>query len=220
VTAKKKKKEMIVGGSLAALALVVLVGGYMLVISPKRSAAASLQREAAETQSKLTLALAQASHPSPGTTIDATELFRLSKAMPDRVDTADAILDLVRVGKATGVTVDGLSTADPTPATDGTYQLVPITATLGGRYIQIANFLDRVRHLVAVRDGQIGARGRLFGVDSISLAQQTDAKLTGLKATVVFETYVYSSGAAAAPPASTTPPADSSSDLSAAGAAG
>lgn len=211
-----RKKKLIVGGGFAALALAVLVGGYLFVVSPKQATAASLQREAADTQSKLMLALAAARHPAHGSTVDASDLFRLSKAMPDTVDTADAILDLAAVGQATGVTVDGLSTADPAPAPTGSYELVPITATLHGRYGQLTNFLARVRKLVGVRNGQVGVRGRLFGVDSIQLApDSTDA--SALQATVTFETYVYSSTLAATPTTTTTPPA-ASSGLSAAGA--
>ena len=210
-----RKKQVIVGGAFAAVAIVILLGGYMFVISPKQASAARLQREAADTQSKLTLALAAARHPAPGATNDASDLFRLSKAMPDEVDSSGAILDLVAAGKATGVTIDGLSTADPLPATTGSYELVPVIATLHGRYPQLTSFLARVRRLVGVHHGAIGARGRLFGVDSITLAPDP-ANSTTLKATVNFETYVYSSTPAPAP-ATTTPPT-SNSDLSAAGA--
>lgn len=212
-----KKKKLIVGAAFAALTLVVLLGGYVLVISPKRAAAASLQSAAADTQSKLTLALAIARHPAPGATNDAADLFRLSKAMPENVDTADAILDLVAAGKATGVTVDGLSTTDPVAAPSGGYELAPIMATLHGRYGQLTNFFGRVRRLVVVHNGQVGARGRLFGVDSIALAGDT-AATTRLTATVTFETYVYSSTLAASPPATATTPAASGSSVSAAGA--
>lgn len=210
-----RKKQVIVGGAFAAAVIVILLGGYMFVISPKQASAARLQREAADTQSKLTLALAAARHPAPGATSDASDLFRLSKAMPDEVDSSGAILDLVAAGKATGVTIDGLSTADPLPAPAGAYELVPVIATLHGRYPQLTRFLARVRRLVAVRHGAIDARGRLFSVDSVTLAPDA-ANSTTLKATVNFETYVYSSTPAPAP--TTTTPAESSSDLSAAGA--
>ena len=46
----------------------------MFVISPKQSSAARLQREAADTQSKLTLALAAARHPAAGATNDDSDL--------------------------------------------------------------------------------------------------------------------------------------------------
>jgi len=202
-----KKKKLITGGAFAAAVLVVLIGGYMFVVSPKQATAARLQREAADTQSKLTLALAAARHPAPGATTDASNLFRLSKAMPDAVDSSGAILDLVAAGKATGVTVDGLSTADPLPATAGGYELVPVVATLHGRYGQLTNFLARVRRLVVVRHSMVGARGRLFGVDSINLVPDP-ANSTTLKAIVNFETYVYSSTVAATP--TTAPPSCSS----------
>jgi Tfp pilus assembly protein PilO len=209
-----KKKKLILVGAFAAAVLVVLIGGYMLVISPKQATAARLQHEAADTQNKLTLALVAARHPAPGAKTDASNLFRLSKAMPDDVDSSGAILDLVAAAKATGVSIDGLSTADPLAAPAGGYELVPVVATVSGRYGQVTNFLARVRRLVAVRHGVVGAHGRLFGVDSISLAPG-QSNPTNLSATVNFETYVYSGAIAAAP---TPAPAPSGSDLSAAGA--
>ena len=68
---------------------------------------------------------------------------------------------------------------------------MPITANLLGTYSQLTNFLARVRRLVGVRDGKIVAHGRLFGVDWIQFVpNETDSQV--LKATVKFQTYVYS----------------------------
>jgi Tfp pilus assembly protein PilO len=210
-----KQKQLIVSGAFAVGVLAVLIVGYLMLISPKRAKAADLKSAAVTAQSQLTVAQAVARHPG-GKSVGATDLFRLSKAMPDSVDTAGAILDLAAVAKATGVSVDGLVPAEPVAATTGGYELVPISATLIGTYRQLTNFLARLRRLVVVRHEQIFAQGRLFGVDSIQfLPSETDSSV--LKATVKFETYVYSSAAAAAP--TTTTPAPTT-DLSASGATG
>ena len=120
------------------------------------------------------------------------DLFRINKAMPDRVDTAGAILDLVAVARATGVTIDGLQPSDPTPATSAGYESVPLTATVSGKYGQLTNFLASIQRLVVVRHGQFSdARGRLFGVDSINFAAG-DAGFPQIKSTLKLETYVYS----------------------------
>jgi Tfp pilus assembly protein PilO len=211
-----KQKQLIVSGAFAVGVLAVLIVGYLMLISPKKSKAVDLKREVANAQSQLTIAQAVARHPGGKSPAGAPDLFRLSKAMPDRVDTAGAILDLAAVGKATGVTVDGLTPSEPVAATAGGYELVPISASLLGTYRQLTNFLARLRRLVVVRHDQIDARGRLFGVDSIQfLPSETDSAV--LNATIKFETYVYSSAAAATP--TTTTPA-STSDLSASGATG
>jgi Tfp pilus assembly protein PilO len=211
-----KQKHLIVSGAFAAGVLAVLIVGYMMVISPKRSKAADLQREAVATQSELTLAQVVARKPAGTSSAGAPDLFRLSKAMPDRVDTASAILDLVAVGKATDVALEGLTPSEPVAATAGGYELVPISATVVGTYPQLTNFLAHIRQLVVVRNGRINARGRLFGVDSIQFAPE-EAGSSVLKATLKLDTYVYS-GVVAAPPTTTTP--EPTSDLSAAGASG
>ena len=213
-----KQKQVMISGAFALGVVAVLLVGYLMLISPKKSKAADLQRETATTQSQLTIAQAVARHPGGRSPVGAPDLFRLSKAMPDAVDTAGAILDLAAAGKATGVSVDGLTTSDPVPATTGGFELVPITANLLGTYSQLTNFLARVRRLVGVRDGKIVAHGRLFGVDGIQFVpNETDSQV--LKATVKFQTYVYSTAAAAAAAPTTTTPAPTN-DLSAAGANG
>jgi Tfp pilus assembly protein PilO len=212
-----RQKKLIVSGSIAFGVLAILVVGYLMLISPKRSKAASLQSEALATESKLTIALAATHRPGSKTPAGVTDLFRLSKAMPDRVDTASAILDLAASAKATGVTLESLQPAEPVAATTGGYQLAAITATFSGTYPQLTNFLRRVRRLVVVRQGRIHASGRLFGVDSIQFVPD-QANSAVLTATVKFETYVYSS-AAAAPAATATTPAPTN-DLSATGATG
>jgi Tfp pilus assembly protein PilO len=212
------QKKLIISLAFALGVLAVLAGGYLMVLSPKQSKAASLQTSIDDTQNKLTLALAAAHSPSGKNTVDASDLFRLSKAMPDRVDTAGAILDLAAVARATGVSIDGLTPADPTAPLTGTgYELVPIAATISGRYAQITTFMKQIQRLVAVNQGRVVANGRLFGVDSIQLAPEAPNSLT-LKATVKLETYIYSA-ASTAPAATTTTPA-TTDDLSATGANG
>lgn len=215
-----KQKKVIVAVIAAVAVVAVLAGGYFMLISPKQAKAAQLQSAAADTQNKLTVALAAARQPAGGTTNDASDLFRLSKAMPDSADTAGAILDLVAAAKATGVTIDGLNEpSDPTPATNGGTELtLAVIATLHGRYGQLTNFLGRIRRLVAVSNGTVDAHGRLFGVDSIGLVADPPNTST-LKATVNFEMYVYpvtATASTASTPTTTTPA--TSSDLSAAGA--
>ena len=119
--------------------------------------------------------------------------------MPDRLDTAGAILDLSKLAKATGVTIESLLPADPVAATTGSYQLASITATFGGTYSQLTNLLGRARRLVAVHHGRIESSGRLFGVDSVQFVPD-GPNSTLLKATVKFETYIYATAAPVTPP--------------------
>jgi Tfp pilus assembly protein PilO len=212
-----KQKKVIVVGAFAVGVLAILVVGYLMLISPKRSKAASLESEAVATQSKLTLALAASHEPGGKTPAGAPDLFRLSKAMPDRVDTAGAILDLSKLAKATGVTIESLLPSEPIAAPTGSYQLASITATFSGTYSQLTNLLGRARKLVVIHHGRIESSGRLFGVDTIQFVPDTPNSSI-LKATVKFETYIYATAAPVTAPTPTT--TDSTTDLAAAGATG
>jgi Tfp pilus assembly protein PilO len=208
------QKKMIIAVAFAVGVLVVLAGGYLMVISPKQTKASSLQKQIDDTSNKLTLALAAARRPGGQAQIDASDLFRLSKAMPDRVDTAGAILDLSAVAHAAGVKIDALTPSDPVPPTSGSgYELVGISASFSGTYAQVTTFVKQIQRLVSVNKGRISANGRLFGIDSIQLAPDTPDSVL-LKATVKLETYIYSATATAPVTTPTTP----SSDLSASGA--
>jgi Tfp pilus assembly protein PilO len=210
------QKKLIVAVACGVGVLVILAGGYLMLISPKRSKVAELQREAVDTQTKLTLALATAKHPGGAAATDAPSLFRLYKAIPDTLDTAGAILDIAAAARAAGVSVDGIAPSDPAPTTGGSYQSAPIAVIVQGRYPQVTSFVGRLQRLVVVRKGELSAvHGRLFGIDSVEFTSAT-APFPQLKATVKLETYIYSP-AGAAPTTTTTTPA-AGSDLSAAGA--
>jgi Tfp pilus assembly protein PilO len=213
----KQKKLLVIAGCVA-LCLVILGGGYFMVVSPKKAKAATLDRQVADTQSQLVLARVAATHPR--TYAGVPQLFQLSRAMPDRVDTAGAILDLVAVARASGVSLDGIVPLGPTPAVSG-YQSVSITATVSGRYDQLTNFVAGLDRLVVVIRGKIAkVNGRLFGIDGIQFAEG-EKRFPQIKATIKLQTYVFTT-AAATPSATSTPTTTtpSNSDLSASGGTG
>jgi len=212
----RQKKLLAIGGSVA-LVLAVVAGGWFMVISPKRAQAATLDLQVAATQSQIALARVSATHPRSHAGVP--ELFRLATAMPDRVDTAGAILDLVAVGHAAGVSVDGIVPLGPTAATNG-YQSASLTATVSGRYSQLTAFVAGLERLVVVKGGKISkVSGRLFGVDGIEFSEG-DAHFPQIKATVKLETYIFSPAGATTTPAAPTTTTPASSDLSASGGTG
>ena len=222
---KERKKTLAIAAGCALGVLVVLVGGYMMLVSPEKAKAASLHRDIAGAQTKLATARAAARRPSRPTGGGAPDLFRLSKAMPDQVDIAGAILDLNATAQATGVVLDGLTPAAPAPSSSGVaYQSVPIQVMLHGRYGQFTNYLRALKQLVVVRHGKVNARGRLFGVDSIQFDEGEDG-FPQLKATIKLEAYTYSPSSTSASttptttaPTTTTPDSSSTTSVSAAGA--
>jgi Tfp pilus assembly protein PilO len=213
---KERKKTLVIVAGCALGVLVVLVGGYMTLVSPKKARDAALQHDIAAEQNKLASAHAAARHRDRPDSNRASDLFRLSKAMPDQVDIAGAILDLNAVARASGVRLDGLTPSAPV-ASSGSYESVPIQVLMHGRYGQFTNFLGRLKQLVGLRHGDVDARGRLFAVDSIQFAAGDDG-FPQLSATLQIEAYTYSPSKATSPP--TTTSTDSSSGSTSVSAAG
>ena len=86
----------------------------------------------------------------------------------------------------------------------GGTMMVPVTVTVGGRFRQITRFIQRTRTLVSMRGGKVHARGRLFSVDSVELAESLTGGFPNLDATIVLDASVYDG-----PITPTTPTGDS-----------
>ena len=69
--------------------------------------------------------------------------------------------------------------------------MIPVTVTVGGKFRQIARFLQRTRSLVIVRHGRLRATGRLFGVESVELVESHSGSFPQLDATISLDAYVY-----------------------------
>lgn len=210
--------------TLVVVALVaVAAAGYLFLIAPKRASATEAKRTVEATQVQIdALRAAAASAPGGPTAspVDAAELFRLTKAMPDRAEMSEVILELNRVATATGIRFESIA---PAAATLGQgYQVLPIALTFEGNFYNLSDFLFRLRNLVAVRDGELSASGRLFNVQSISFGAGT-ASFPQLVANVTVNAFVYGDGstpAAASATGDAPPPAAPPATTSALPAAG
>jgi type II secretory pathway pseudopilin PulG len=195
-----KSRKLSPGAQIALVVvglLAVAAAGYFLVLAPKRTSAADVQRqiEALHTQiDSLRQATAASSSPPPPP-VDVSELFRLSKAMPDRTDMASVILELNRIAKDTGITFESI-TPQVAFASEG-YQIVPIDLAFQGDFYSLSDFLFRLRSLVAVRDGGLSANGRLFNVQSVAFGAG-EASFPQLKASVTVNAFVFGEGDPAA----------------------
>jgi Tfp pilus assembly protein PilO len=188
--------------ALVVLALAgVTAAGYFLLISPKRSSAAKLDQEIVAVQKQIDERLAKARVPEPAP-LDVADLFQLTRAIPDEPDMSEIILELDRVASASGVQFESIA---PQPPVAGKgFQVLPITVAFDGRYSKVSSFLGRLRGLVGVRGGKLRAKGRLFTVESVSLAE-SEALFPNLRATMTVNAFVFGGGAAAAPEGATTP---------------
>ncbi len=204
MNAKKRKLSPVAASVVVGLfALVILAGGMFLLVLPQRDKAASLTKEIASTQQQIVQARALAEQ-KPAQPIHVADLFKLVKAMPDRLDMPGILLQLNQTASDSGIEFDSIS---PTPAAPGTgYQVVPISLEFNGNFYDLNDFLFRLRNLVSVRGGKLGATGRLFSVGSIDFAEG-ESGFPNIHATLHVNAYVYGTGvpASTVAPATTTP---------------
>lgn len=184
---------------IVAIALVIVAAvAYMLLVRPKSAEQGKLDDEIAALQTQL----AAARHQPDPVRIKVADLFKLSKAIPDRVDMAGIILELNSTASAAGISFDSI---EPQAAVTSTaYWSVPINVVFSGSYYDLVDFLFRLRNLVSVNDGVLDASGRLFTLDNMTLA--TDPTIfPNITAKLTISAYVFGTpGAAPTPP----PPAE------------
>jgi type IV pilus assembly protein PilO len=183
---------LVVVGLLVAAAL-----GYFVLISPKRSAASELTARITATESEIQARrIAQRQTPT-AEPIRAADLFRVTKAMPNKYDMPGVLLELNRIARETGIRFESITPQDATDA--GGYLRQPIDLVFEGNFYELSDFLYRVRTLVSVHNGELRATGRLFTVRSLSFVEGERA-FPQIKATLGVDAYVYGTGDASAAP--------------------
>ncbi len=186
------------------LVLAVAAGGWFFLVSPQRAKAAALDAEIALAEQQLEdhrLATLRAGSMEK---IEVADLFRLSKAMPDRADMSGVLLELNRIAADTGITFESISPQTAVPISG--YQAVPIQLAFKGNFYNLSDFLYRLRSLVHVSDGRLGATGRLFAIDTLDFSESQEG-FPRIAATLVVDAFVYGTGApATATPTTTSTP--------------
>jgi Tfp pilus assembly protein PilO len=198
-------KGMIVAGGAAVLLLVAAI--WFLAVSPQNSKAAKLDSAIAAEQTKIAERRAQLAAPSAQVHVRASDLYRLTKAMPDQTDMSGIILALNRLAKAHGLSFDGIQPS-PTVAQTG-YSVQPVSVTVQGRFSAVSAFMRDLRSLVDVHKRALKVTGRLFSVDQFSLgAPDNKRSFPDVKATFTIDAFSFVGGLPAAP-STTTPSAPS-----------
>jgi Tfp pilus assembly protein PilO len=189
----------------AAAIAVVIVGvlAHMFVVSPQGATAAKLQKQADDVQLQIYRKQAQLKAGLHPPTIQTADLFRLSRAMPDRLDMPGIILTLSDTAREAGIRFDLIEPVAGGPTVTGSYQTDRIHLLFNGDFYGLSDFLYRLRSLVAVRNGELQATGRLFNVDTVTFAVVPNA-FPRINAELFVNAYIYGSTAA---PATGTPPA-------------
>lgn len=205
------KRDVPIVAVVAPALLIVALVGYFLLVKPKQDESGRLAGEIAELEDKVNRALlAQRDTDKPAApTIRVADLFQLTKAMPDRTDMPGIVLELDSVAAEAGVHFASIA---PTALIPGTgFSKVPINLTFEGNYYDLTDFLFRLRNLVIVRDGQLEADGRLFGLDSLSM-QIGPQGFPEIQAGLTVTAYVYSPAALDPSAPATTTPAPTTAD--------
>lgn len=189
----------------AAAIVVVIIGvlGHMFVVSPQAATAAKVQKQVDDVQLQIYRKKAQLKAGLHPPTIQTADLFRLTRAMPDSLDMPGIILTLSDTARAAGIRFDLIEPVAGGPTVTGSYQTARIHLVFNGDFYGLSDFLYRLRSLVAVRNGELRANGRLFNVDTVTFGVVTNA-FPRIQAELFVNAYIYGSTAA---PATTTPPA-------------
>ena len=196
-----RKAQLAFGG--AALVLLAAAAWFLLV-SPKRNDIAVLDSEIAAATQRLVDKRGALATPPAAVRVRATDLYRLTKALPDTNDVSGIILDVNRLAVRNKLSFGSLTPSIPVPGT-GTLAL-PVTVTVQGRFASVSRFLGDLRKLVRVRGRLLDARGRLYSVSQVELGQPEGDTFPRVKATVTFNAYAFSVPPLAAPGTPTPTP--------------
>jgi Tfp pilus assembly protein PilO len=201
---------LIVAGDL----LLLLVGWFML-IGPQRATASSIVQATANVEAQLVAAKAPVVTQKPAAAIQqpvikTADLYSLAKAMPSTVDQPNLLLELDQLARDAGVTLSAISFGAAQTPLGATYSTVGISTGFTGDFYSVTDMLYRLRTLVSVRNGALQTAGRLFSVDTVSIAPGSGGG--SLSATVSITAYVYGSATPAATPAAPVTPAATSTD--------
>lgn len=185
-----KKDPKLLVGAVAGAVVLVLAASWFLLISPKKDKAAQLDAAIAAKETELAEKRAALAQPSAAVKVRATDLFRLTKALPDQTDMAGVILDVNRLASANKLSFSAIS---PAPAIQGVGSISqPVSLTVQGRYTSVSKFVGDLRKLVKVRsNGLLDARGRTYSVTQIDLGSPDDAEFPNVKATVTLNAYAF-----------------------------
>jgi Tfp pilus assembly protein PilO len=161
------------GAVVAGVLLVVVLLGYLVVISPKRSTASDLKKQTAAVQKQIDQNRSTAfTKALPA--VRAASIFKLTQAMPSQLDTPDVILQLNQLAEDSGLSFDkiqpgGANSTAGTVTTDP-FAAEPIQVQFTGNFYNLLAFLQRLRNLVRVENGNLFTAGRLFDVSDVTFA--------------------------------------------------
>ena len=198
-------------GAIAAGGLVVFLALWFLLVSPQRAKATEVRAEAESARAEVVERRVALATPSANVTVRPSDLYRLTKALPDDANMSGILLDVNRISAQNKLTFIAIT---PGPQVLGTgFLQQPLDVIVQGRFGNISSFLGDFRTLVSVRGKRLDARGRLYSVSSVSItAPDSPAKFPFVKAAVKLNAYAFSAPVPVTPVPDPSTSTDTSSD--------
>jgi len=196
-TLSPRAQAALVAGGL----LLVLLLGYFAVIAPKHSTAADLKKQTAVVQAQIDSNKSTAFKKALPA-VRAASIFNLTQAMPSQLDTPDVLLQLNQLAESSGIAFDQIQpgaagASGSTPDTTDPFAAEPIQVQFTGSFYNLLAFLQRLRNLVRVENGNLFTAGRLFDVTDVNFAEG-EKGWPQVQATLTIDAFVPQTPAAAA----------------------
>jgi hypothetical protein len=192
----KAKIGTAVGGG-----LLMIVAVWFLLVAPQRAKANDLSAQVSAARAELSQRKIALANPSTNVTVKPSDIYRLTKAMPNETDMAGILVDIDRLARTHNLEFDAIT---PSPQVLGTgYIEQPLALTVQGRFGDVSRFLGDLRKLVSVHAGRLDARGRLYSVSQINISAPESGKTFPIvKAALTLNAYSFS---APSPSSGTSP---------------
>jgi Tfp pilus assembly protein PilO len=192
------KRNLLLFG-LPILGLLVGLLGNFAFVAPQKSQARQLDGQLQAAQSQLLVSQRAAAAPKPvkpvkapkAQSVQAADIFRLSKAMPDSNDMPGILLELSQLAKASAVTLQSVSPAARVPLYGG-YAALPVVVVITGKFDHVSGFLQGLRKQAAIAtNGRPRVTGRLLVANQVAMTS-SDGKT--VSATLNLDAFVYGAG--------------------------
>jgi Tfp pilus assembly protein PilO len=174
----------------------LLIGmvGYFVLVSPQKARSHRASEQLASLEAQL---LAAQKTPPKHAPVQAVDLFRLVKAMPDTNDMPGILRNLDRVARASHVSIQTVTPGAQVALPAG-YGALSLTVAMEGTFTNISSFLSKLREQVRIGEKNLYVTGRLLVPNQVQMTSK-DGK--SVIATLTVDAFVYG---VAPPPAPTT----------------
>jgi hypothetical protein len=213
MSAKLRNPKILAASVFGAVALVVAVA-WIALVGPERSKVGKLDGQIASVQTQIDQRKAALATPSVNVHVRASDVFRLTRAMPDATDMSGIIVALNRLAGGHELQFESLTPG--AQVVQSGFNVQPLTVVIQGRFADISGFLGELRQLVRVKKRALAATGRLFAVDSVEFAAPDNHKtFPNVKATLTLDAFTFAGGVLGTTNPSTSTPSAASGTVAA-----